>query len=213
MVGVADPVGVGLIGSLARPGGNVTGTSAMSAELVGKQFQLLREIIPSASRIAALWNPANSVFQELQVRQAEVAARATGVALQLLEARAPEEFDTAFAAIDREATRALLILVDPLFLSHLRILVDLVVKRRLAAIYGARIFADEGGLMAYGPSYFDSFKRAAAYVDKILKGAKPADLPVEQPTKFEFVINLTTAKTLGIDVPPTLLSLADEVIE
>jgi putative ABC transport system substrate-binding protein len=213
MVGVADPVGVGLIASLARPGGNITGTSTMAAHIVTKQFELLKEIVPNASRVATLWNPANSMFQLLQLREAQVAARTTGVELQLLEARAPNDFDAAFAAIDREGTRALLILTDPLFSLYSQTLVEFLVKRRLPAITGQRIFADAGGLMAYGPNYIDSSKRAAVYVDKILKGAKPADLPVEQPTRFEFVINLKTAKALGLTIPETLLATADEVIE
>jgi len=213
MVGVADPIGVGLIASLSRPGGNITGTSTVAADLVGKQLELLKEIVPSASRIAGLWNPANSAFQRLQVREAVAAALSAKVELRLLEARTPNEFDNAFAVIDREEIRALLVLSDPLFASHLHILVELVTKGRLAAIYGARMFPDAGGLMGYGPSYFDSSKRAAVYADKILNGAKPADLPVEQPTRFEFVVNLKTAKALGIDLPTSILLRADEVIE
>jgi putative tryptophan/tyrosine transport system substrate-binding protein len=213
MVGVADPVGVGLIASLSHPGGNVTGTSSVAADIVGKQLELLKETTPKDSRVAVLWNPANSVFQSLQLKQAEASARTTGVEIQLLEARAPNEFDAAFAALGREAVRALLILTDPLFAIHTKELVELSANKRLAAITGVRAFADAGGLMAYGPSYFDLYKRAAAYVDKILKGAKPADLPVEQPTKFEFIANLKTAKTLGIDLPKSLLARADEVIE
>jgi putative ABC transport system substrate-binding protein len=213
MVGVADPVGAGLIASLSHPGGNVTGTSSVAADIVGKQLALLKEINPKHSRIAVLWNPANSVFQTLQLKEAESSARTSGVELQLLEARTPNEFDAAFAALGSDGARALLILTDPLFAIHTHELVELSANKRLAAITGVRTFAEAGGLMAYGPSYFDLYKRAAAYVDKILKGAKPADLPVEQPTKFEFVVNLKTAKILGIDLPTSLLARADEVIE
>jgi putative ABC transport system substrate-binding protein len=215
MVGVADPVRVGLIGSLAHPGGNVTGVSSVAAVLVGKQFELLKEIVPKVSRIAALWNPANPAFQSLQVRQAELAARQLGVQLQLLEARAPHEFGAAFAAIDREGTRALVILAEPLWdnNNNTHTLVELVAKRRLAAIAGHRTFADAGGLVAYGANYFNISKLAAVYVAKILKGAKPADLPVEQPTKFELVINMKTAKALGLTIPPSVLLRADQVIE
>jgi putative tryptophan/tyrosine transport system substrate-binding protein len=213
VVGVSDPVGVGLVTSLARPGGNVTGTSSVAADIVGKQFQLLKEIVPNPTRFAALWNPANFDFQIVQARAAEVAAQTAGVRLQLIEARDPDEFDVAFAAIDREGAQALQILSDPLYAIHSQTLVELLTKRRLAAISGERVFADTGGLMAYGPNYFDSFKRAATYVDKILKGTHPADLPVEQPTKFEFVVNRKTAKAFGIEVPTSILLRADEVIE
>ncbi len=213
MVGVADPVGVGLVASLSHPGGNITGTSSVAADIVGKQVELLKEIVPEISRVAVLWNPANAVFQALQLKEAEASARATGVALQLLEARASNEFEAAFAAIDREGTPALIILVDPLFAIHTHTLVELTAKRRLAAVTGYRAFADAGGLMAYGPSYVDQYREAAGYVDRILRGAKPADLPVEQPTKFEFVINLKTAKALGLTVSLTLLARADELIE
>jgi putative ABC transport system substrate-binding protein len=212
MVAVGDPIGVGLITSLARPGGNITGTSSM-AEITGKQFQLLREVVGNVSRIAVLWNPANYNFQIELVRQAEAAARTTGVELQLLEARASNELEPAFAAIDREGTRALLILSDPVWVIYNQTLANLAAERRLVAIEGTRIFADARGLMAYGPSVFDLYRRAASYVDKILKGATPADLPVEQPTRFEFIVNLKTAKAFGLDLPASILLRADEVIE
>jgi putative ABC transport system substrate-binding protein len=185
----------------------------MAAEIVGKQFELLREVVPQDFRVAVLWNPANTVFQRLQLNQVEIAARASGVQLQLLEARAPDEFEAAFSAISREGTRALHVLADPLFGVHNAALVELSAKNRLATIGGYRSFAEAGGLMAYGPSYFDLAKRAAAYVDKILKGAKPEDLPVEQPTRFELVVNLKTAKALSITIPRQILALADDVIE
>ena len=211
MIGVADPVGVGLVESLAHPGGNVTGTSSVATAVVGKQIELLKEVVPDASRIAALWNPANPVFQALQVKDAEIAANKIGVSLQLVGAQSPDEFAAALATIER--TRALAILIDPLFGTHIKALAALSVKERLVSIYGSRDFVDAGGLMAYGPNYSDIGKRSATYVDKILKGAKPSDLPVEQPTRFQFVVNLSTAKTLGVDLPPSILAFADEVIE
>jgi putative ABC transport system substrate-binding protein len=211
MVGVAEPIGSGLIASLARPGGNVTGTSSVATDVVGKQLGMLKQVSPGVTRIAALWNPADPVFQAQQLTQTEAAAQKLGIELQLLEARTPNDFDAAFAAV--EGTRTLFILIDPLFITHFRTLAELSVKRRLIAIFGYRTFADAGGLMAYGPSYSDLYKRTAAYVDKILKGAKPADLPVEQPIKFEFVVNLKTAKALDITVPPVLVATADQVIE
>jgi putative tryptophan/tyrosine transport system substrate-binding protein len=211
MIGVADPVGVGLVQSLAHPGGNVTGTSSVATAVVGKQIELLKEVVPDASRIAVLWNPANPVFQAQQVKDAEIAANKIGVRLQLVEARSPDEFAAALATIER--TRVLGILIDPLFATHIKALAALSLKQRLVSIFGSRDFADAGGLMAYGPNYAEIGKRSATYVDKILKGAKPSDLPVEQPTKFQFVVNLRTAKALGVDLPPSILAFADEVIE
>jgi putative tryptophan/tyrosine transport system substrate-binding protein len=213
MVGVADPVGVGLIASLAHPGGNVTGTSSIAAVLAGKQLEFLKDIVPNVKRIAALWNPANLAFQTLQLTEAKSAAKQLGVELQLVEARGPDEFDAAFAAIDDVGTRALIILLDPVFYMNFRRLVDLSAKRRLVTVTGYRAFADAGGLLSYGPNYYSIYERAAVYVQKILKGAKPADLPVEQPTTFELVVNLKTAKAIGIDVPMSVLLRADEVIE
>jgi putative tryptophan/tyrosine transport system substrate-binding protein len=213
MVGVGDPVESGLIASLAHPGGNVTGTSSLSAEIVGKQFQLLKEITPNASRFTAIWNPANPVWQALQLKHAKAAARALGIELQILEAKTPNEFDAAFETIDREGIRALVILLDPVYMTHYRSLVGLSLKRRLIATMAFRAFADAGGLMSYGTNFADQYKHAAVYVDKILKGAKPAGLPVEQATKFELVINLKTARTIGIEIPTSVLLLANEVIE
>jgi putative ABC transport system substrate-binding protein len=215
IVGVADPVGVGLIASLSHPGANITGTSSRAADIVGKQLQLLKESVADVARVAALWNPANTAFQALQIRQTQAAARTAGVELQLVEARTPSEFSAAFEAIDRMGTRTLLVLNDALWdnTKNTRTLAELVAARRLVAIAGHRAFADAGGLMAYGPDFSDLYKRAAVYVDKILKGAKPADLPVEQPNAFKFVVNLKTAKTLGLTIPPSLLARADEVIE
>ncbi len=212
MVGVSDPVGSGLVASLARPGTNITGTSSMTAEIIGKLLELLKETLPKISRVAALWNPANPVFQALQLRETEVAARALGVQLRILEARGPDEIDRAFAAMVKERTKALLILGDPVFTSHRKRIADLAAKYRVPAVSGTREYVEAGGLMAYGPSFPDMHRRAATYVDKILKGTKPADLPVEQPKKFEFIINLKAAKQIRLTIPPNVLARADTVI-
>jgi putative ABC transport system substrate-binding protein len=212
MVGVSDPVGSGLVSSLARPGMNVTGTSSMTAEIVGKHLELLKETLPKISPVAALWNPANPVFQALQLREIDLAARTLGVQLQFVEARGAEEIDRAFAAISKAGTKAVIVLGDPVFISHRKRIADLAMKRRLPAVSGTKEHAEAGGLMAYGPSFPDMYRRTAYYVDKILKGAKPADLPVEQPTKFELVINLKTAKQIGLTIPPNVLARADKVI-
>jgi len=211
LVGVGDPVGSGLVASLARPGGNVTGLSNLSPELVGKQLEFLKDVLPSVSRVAVLWNPANP-FTARMVRAAEVAAQALGVQLHLVEARGPDAFDSAFAAMTSAHAGALLILADPMFLQHRRRLAELAATSRLPTIHNVRAFVEAGGLLCYGVSQPDQWRRAATYVDKILKGAKPADLPVEQPTKFELIINLKTAEALGLTIPPTLLFQADEVI-
>lgn len=212
MIGVSDPVGARLVTSLARPGTNVTGTSSMTAEIVGKQLELLKEATANVARAAALWNPANPIFQALQVKETENAARALGIRLQFVEARDPDEIDRAFTAIARERIRAVVVLGDPVFVSHRKRIADLALKRRLPAIGGTRDHVEAGGLMAYGPSFADMFHRTAYYVDRILKGAKPADLPVEQPTKFELAINLKTAKQIELTIPPNVLARADKVI-
>jgi putative tryptophan/tyrosine transport system substrate-binding protein len=211
MVGVADPIGSGLIASFNRPSSNVTGTSSVATDVVSKQLGLLKEVMPDMTRIAALWNPADPVFQAQQMKQTETAAQKLGLQLQLLEARATSELESAFAAVER--TRVLFIMIDPLFISNARALAELSLKYRLVSMFGYRTFADAGGLMAYGPNYFDIYKRTAPYIDKILKGARPAELPVEQPTTFQFVINLKTAKALGVAIPASLVAAADEVIE
>ena len=213
MVSVGDPVGSGLVPGLARPGANVTGTSAMAAEVIGKSLQLLKEAVPNLSRVAVLWNPGNAVFQGQILTATKDAARGLAVELQTFGVRGPDEFDGAFAAMTNGHAGALLVLPDPMLAFHERRIVDLANERRLPSMYGLRDHAAAGGLMAYGPDYAQIYRRAAAYVDKILKGAKPADLPIEQPTKFVFVINLKTAKTLGVEIPPQLLARADEVIE
>ena len=213
MVGVGDPVGVGLIASLAHPGGNITGTSSIAPTVAAKQLDLLKVISPGVSRIAALWNPANFELQTLQVNQAKAAATAAGVDLQLFEARAADQFESAFDAISKAGLRELLILLDPLFLANFQRLVELSNKEHFIVMTGYRTFVDLGGLMSYGPNYRDIYRHTAIYVDKILRGANPADLPVEQPTKFEFIVNLKTAKALNLTVPDKLLGFADEVIE
>ncbi|HKZ05669.1 MAG TPA: ABC transporter substrate-binding protein [Methylomirabilota bacterium] len=213
MIAVRDPVGTGLIASLARPGGNLTGVSGYAGlEIVAKQLELLKETVPKLRRVAVLSNPANA-YHRLAIREANVAARSLGVQLQLLEARGPNEFDAAFAAMAKERAGGLLVLSDVMFNAHRTRLAELAARSRLPAAYAVRESVEAGGLMSYGPSFLDLHRRSAAYVDKILKGAKPADLPVEQPTQFELVINLKTAKALGLTMPPSLLRQADEVIE
>ena len=213
MIGVRDPAVTGLIASLARPGGNVTGVSGYAGlEIVAKQLELLKETVPKLRRVAILSNPTNA-YHQLAIREMNAPARSLGVQLQLLEARGPNEFDSAFAAMAKERVGALLVLSDGVLNSHRTRLADLAARSRLPAAYGVRESVEAGGLMSYGPSFLELFRRSAAYVDKILKGAKPADLPVEQPPKFELVINLKAAKALGLEVPPLLIAQADELIE
>ena len=215
IVSVAIPVTSGLVTSLARPGGNVTGLSFFSPELVGKCLEQLKLAVPAVSRVAALWQPGGQgePTEKEMLKAAEVAARALGVRLQFVEARGPENFDRAFSEMTRARAGALTVLPSNMFISERRRLVDLAAKNRLPAVYPWREFVDAGGLMSYGLNVADLFRRAATYVDKILKGAKPADLPVEQPTKFELVINLKTAKVLGLTIPQPLQQRADQMIE
>jgi putative tryptophan/tyrosine transport system substrate-binding protein len=213
LVAAGDPVGSGLVPNLARPGGNVTGPSTMYAELAGKQLELLMKTAPKVSRVAVLWNPANAAWQVQMLRQTETAARALGLQRQLLEARGPDELEGAFAAMTRERANALLVQVDVIFALHAQRIADLAAKHRVPAMYGAKEHVGAGGLMSYAPNVLDVFRRAATYVDKILRGAKPGDLPVEQPTTFELVINLKTAKALGLTIPPSVLARADQVVE
>jgi putative ABC transport system substrate-binding protein len=212
MAGAIDPVASGLVTSVARPGGNITGLSLMAPDLVGKQLAILKEVVPTVSRVALLGNPVNT-GNAPQLRHAQETARTLGMRLQSLEARGPNEIESAFAAITRERAGALIVLVDGMLADHRARIADLAAKSRLPAVYGLSDYPEAGGLMAYGPSVLDRFRRAATYVDKILKGAKPGDLPVEQPTKFELVINLKTAKALGLTIPQSLLQRADQVIE
>jgi putative ABC transport system substrate-binding protein len=209
----SDPVATGLVASLSRPGGNVTGTSfALGPEIFGKQLQVLKEVVPNASRVAILVNPADQA-SALQLREVEVAARSLGMRLQHVEARGPEELDNAFAAMARERAEALVVGRDATFLVHRARLAELAMKGRLPTVFNFRESVEAGGLMAYAVNMSDFIGRAAGYVDKILRGAKPADLPVEQPTKFELVINAKTARALGLTFPQSLLLRADEVIQ
>jgi putative ABC transport system substrate-binding protein len=213
MVTVSDPLGDGLIASLARPGGNVTGlTLTSTSEIWAKQLQLLGEVVPHAKRVAFLWNPANMAATR-GVRTVEEAARALGVELQVAGVRAPEEFEPAFRAMTQARAHAVLVLADAMFLAHRARLADLALEHRLPTLLATKEYVKAGGLVSYGADYPDLFRRAAIYVEKILKGATPADLPVEQPTKFELVINLKTAKALGLTIPPSLLQRADQIIE
>ena len=212
---MADPVGDGLVASLARPDGNITGSTFLGPELVPKRLVLLREALPTVSRVAALWHP--GAYGERTIRdmlkETEAAARALGVQLQLVEVQGPDEIDRAFSAMTRERADALIVLPSPMRFGERRRIVDLAAKHRLPSIFAAKEYVDLGGLIAYGASIDDLARRAATYVDKILKGTKPGDLPVEQPTKFELAINLKTAKALGITIPQSLLLRADEVIQ
>src|SRR5713101_2715957 len=213
--GASDPVASGLVTSLARPGGNVTGLSILAPELVGKCLEQLKQAVPGVSRVAVLWHPGGypERTEKNILKGAEVAARALGVRPQFIEARGPDDFDRAFSDMTKARAGALTVLGSTMFGNERRRLVDLAAKNRLPAVYPWREFVDAGGLMAYGPNVADLYRRAATYVDKILKGAKPGDLPVEQPTKFELVINLKTAKALGLTIPQSLLLRADEVIQ
>jgi putative ABC transport system substrate-binding protein len=213
-IAVGNPVTSGLVTSLARPGGNLTGLSAQSPELTSKWLELLTQAVPGANRVAFLWQPGGTGGTDKELlKGAEVAARALGVRLQFVEARAPADFDRAFSEVTRARAGALTVLSTPMFANEQRRLVDLAAKNRLPTMFSFRGYVDAGGLMSYGPNLADLFRRAATYVDKILKGAKPADLPVEQPTKFELVVNLKTAKALGLAIPPSVLARADDVIE
>jgi putative ABC transport system substrate-binding protein len=207
----SDPVGVGLVTSLARPGGNITGVSIQAAEVGGKRLELLKEAVPRASRVAVLWN-ASDASKASELHDTQVAAHAFGMTLYSAEVRGPNDFDRAFAVILRERPDALLTFSDPLTLNHQRRIVDFAARHRLPLMSEAKEFAEAGGLMTYGASLPALVRRAAYYVDRILKGTKPADLPVEQPIKFELVLNHKTAQALGITFPPTLLVLADKVI-
>jgi len=208
-----NPVGDRLVGSLARPGGNVTGLTMFAGpELGGKYLQLLKEAAPGVSRVAVLWNPLTPP-EAAVLKEVETAARAFGLEVQPVSVRRPEEIEDAFAAMSRARADGLIVMPDALFLNLRVRLADLVGKARLPAMYGFRENVEAGGLMSYGTSLPDLIRRAAGYVDKILKGAKPADLPVEQPTKFELVVNLKTAKALGLTIPQSLLVRADEIIQ
>jgi len=213
MASAVDVVGFGLATSLARPGGNVTGLSFdVGWNTVSKGLELLKETVPKVRRVAVLSNPTNP-SHALAISEVRLAARSLGVQLQLLEARGPNEFDSAFAAIARERAEALLVPAEAMFNANRTRLLEVASKHRLPAMYGGREYVVAGGLISYGPDLRDHFRRAATYVDKILKGAKPAELPIEQPTKFEVVINLKTAKALGLTIPRSVLLRADQLVE
>jgi putative ABC transport system substrate-binding protein len=212
MVTIGDPVQLGLIASLARPGGNLTGVTALGQGLNVKRLELLKEALPGLKRVAVLTNPA-SPFTEPFLLKSEAGARALALEVTVVESRDPNDLDKAFQAIVNERAHALMVLPDPMFITYRRRILDLATEHRLPSTFGERGSVDAGGLMFYGARLPDMYRRAAIYVDKILKGAKPADLPVEQPTTFELVINLKAARALGLDVPASLLARADEVIE
>jgi len=212
MVAVSDPVGSGLVASLARPGSNFTGLGMLNPEISGKRSELLKESLPGISRVAVLTNPGNPSHDRFW-KETQAAARTLGLQLQSIKVRAPENFDEAFQAAAAGRAEAMLAFDDPMLLSSRARFVALAAKHRLPTMYGLREFPDAGGLLSYGPNLLDQYRRTATYVDRILKGAKPADLAVEQPTKFDLVINLKTAKALGLTIPPSVLQRADQVIE
>lgn len=212
MAGAGDPVGSELVSSLARPGGNVTGLSGMAPDLGGKRLELLKELLPGISRVAVLWNAANP-YSALAFKETMGAARILEIELQSLEVRAPADIDDALAAATEKHTDALITVEDPLTIDHRGKIAEFTIRKRLPMIAGFRMFADAGGLISYGPNPGDLMRGSVAYVEKILQGAKPSDLPVEQPTRFELVINLKTASALGLIIPPSLFALADDEIE
>jgi putative ABC transport system substrate-binding protein len=208
----ADPVGSGLVASLSRPGGNITGLSLFNPGIAGKQLELMSVVVPRITRVAIFRNPTNSAHAFSMMALAGP-ARSLGIQLHAFEARGPGDFESAFAVMIRDGAQALMVLGDSMFFTHRTRIADLSKQRRLPTIAVQRQLSEAGTLMAYGANVFDMYRRAASYVDKILKGAKPADLPVEQPTKLELVINLKTARALGLTIPPSLLLRADQVIE
>lgn len=213
MLGVSDPVASGLVASLARPGNNITGTSSQTAEVQGKSLQLLKQVVPKLRRVAVLWNPANAIFQAQMLKAAEKAAVALGLELHEFGARNANELKGTFEAIKNSHVGALMVFGDPILVVHKAQIIEFAAKIRLPAIYATEEHAQAGGLITYGPDMEAQFQRGAVYVDRILKGAKPANLPIEQPTKFRLIINLKTAKALGLRIPPELLISANKVIE
>jgi putative tryptophan/tyrosine transport system substrate-binding protein len=209
---VADPIGAGLVSNFAHPGGNITGLASISAEISGKRLELLKLVAPHASRVAVLYNPADR-SNVLVLKQLQDAAPALALTLQPVEVRAPEDFESAFAAMTRERAHALFGAAGVLTQQHRKTLVALAAKTQIPTMWGHRQFVDAGGLMCYAVNFFEQLRRAAIYVDKILKGAKPGDLPVEQPTKFELVINIKAARDIRLTIPQSLLARADQVIE
>jgi putative ABC transport system substrate-binding protein len=212
MVAVGDPVGTGLVASLARPGGNATGLTSIAPELEGKRLELLQKALPGVSRIAVLWNPANA-YQTASEKEVQAAGRMLRMSIVSLPVRSRDELDDAFAVILKERVNAIVVLADRLFLHNRERIADFVTRNRLPGMNAYRELVEAGGLMSYGPSYALMHRQAAGFVDKILKGAKPADLPVEQPAKIELVINLKAAKAIGVTIPASVLVRADEVIQ
>ena len=212
MLSVSDPVGSNLVDSLARPGGNVTGLSVLAPQLSAKRLDLLKQMLPQLSRVVVLWNSANDGMK-LRFREAEGAARTLGMTLQSVAVRSPDDFDSIFAAMAKDRPESLLVLADTVTTANRRRAVEFAANNRVPAIYETRLFVESGGLMSYGVDMHEHYRRAAIYVDRILKGTKPEDLPVEQPTKFELVINMKTAKAIDLTIPPSLLARADQVIE
>jgi len=207
-----DPVGNGFVASLARPGGNITGLSTLAPELSGKRVEILREVVPKLSRVAVLGTSTDPGYAQV-IRELELAAKAFGVKLQYLDVLDSKELETAFRVASKGGADGVLVLTSPVFTSQQRQLAEIAVKNHLPTIFSDARYVEAGGLMTYGVSFLDLDRRAAVYVDKILKGAKPADLPVEQPTKFEFIINLKAAKQIGLTIPPNVLAWADKVIK
>jgi putative tryptophan/tyrosine transport system substrate-binding protein len=212
MAAIGDPVGIGVVPSLARPAGNITGLSAMAPDLEGKRLQLLGEVVSGLSHVAVMWNPLNA-FQKISIRQLNAAGEILKIKVQPVAVRVAEDLDAAFATLVKDKPKALIILADRIFLHNRVRLMDFATQNRLPGVYAYRELVEAGGLMSFGPSYEDMHRRAATYVDKILKGAKPADLPIEQPTRFNLLINRRAAKALGLTIPPSILARADEVIE
>ena len=209
---VTDPVASGLVASLARPGGNITGLSTLAQDLDGKRLELLKETVPNVTRVGFMWDPTGTAGAH-RFKEAQAAAQVLGIILQSMEVRNTKELDSVFESAERERVGALMV-TTPIISNHRKRFVDLTANKRLLLVYDTREFVEEAsGLMSYGPNYSDLFRRAAVYVDKILKGANPADLPVEQPKTFEFIINLKTAKQLGLTIPPNVLARADKVIK
>jgi putative ABC transport system substrate-binding protein len=213
IVGVSDPVASGLVGNLARPGGNVTGTASQSYAAVGKEIELIRQLLPNAGRVAALWNPDNSIYQQLMLSEALAAAARLHMLLRLIEVRTREELDRTFGALGTERPDAVVVIQDSMFLANAAHISELALARRQPVFSGSRPLTEAGTLASYGPDQPAIARRSAAYVQRILNGAKPGDLSVEQPTKFELVINLKAAKALGLTISKSLLVRADEVIQ
>lgn len=212
MTSAGDPLGTRLVNGLARPGGNVTGLSLMSPDISGKRLELLEQVVPNIARVAVIWNATNP-YPANVFRQTESAARQLKLEVQSLEVRTPDDVNTALEAAMRVKANALITVEDPLTVNYRKQIADFAVKNQLPTMSGLREYVDAGGLLSYGPALDDLYRRAAGYVDKILKGARPSELPVEQPTKFELFINLMTARTIGLKIPPDMLAIADGVIE